>query len=374
MIPQANPQANYFRHHSEIHEAIEQVLKKGQYILGPNVAAFEKEFAEFNDCSYAVATASGTDSLQLAMRTLDIGPGDAVFTVSHTAVATVAAIELTGATPVLIDIDPASYTIDPDHLKDTVTGWDNLSIKPKAVIPVHLYGHPANMDSIVDLAKQYGLYVIEDCAQSTGAKFQNKRVGTIGDIGIFSFYPTKNLGAIGDGGAIIMNNVSLYEKAQMLKEYGWRERISYFPGMNSRLDELQAAILRVKLKYLEEENLKRQQIAYMYTHELNPSSMVLPQTKNNCTHVFHQYAILTPYRDNLKSWLQQHKISTSVHYPYPVHLQPAYKKRIKTAGHLSHTEAIALQILSLPMYPELTDDMVLEVINCIKEYTDKKRN
>lgn len=374
MIPQANPQANYLRHQSEIDEAMQQVLKQGRYILGPNVEAFEKEFAEFNDCRYAVATASGTDSLQLALRTLDIGPGDAVFTVSHTAVATVAAIELTGATSVLIDIDPAGYTIGPDYLKDTVAGWNNSSITPKAVVPVHLYGHPADMDSIVDIARQYGLYVIEDCAQSTGATFKNKRVGTIGDIGTFSFYPTKNLGAVGDGGAVVMNDFSLYEKARMLKEYGWRERISYFPGMNSRLDELQAAILRVKLTYLEEENARRRQIAHIYTHELDLSDMVLPQTNKNCTHVFHQYVIQTPYRDNLKSWLQQQKIGTSIHYPVPVHLQPAYKKRIEVGGHLSHTETIAQQILSLPMYPELTDDIILEVINCINDCPDKKRH
>jgi len=254
---------SYQEHKEEIDAAISRVLESGWYILGEEVRSFEKEFSKYIGVNHGIGVGNGTDAITLALKACGIGPGDEVITVSHTAVATVAAIELSGATPVLIDISPDTYTLDPDHLKEAITP------KTKAVLPVHLYGHPADMDRIIPIAEEHDLYVIEDCAQSHGSIHHRKKTGSLGDIAAFSFYPTKNLGAIGDGGMVVTDDANLAEQVRLLRQYGWKERNkSSIPGLNSRLDEVQAAILRVKLQYLDSENLRRRSIANIYKQRL----------------------------------------------------------------------------------------------------------
>jgi len=357
VVPQADLKAGYLAYQTEIDAAVHRVLESGWYILGNEVASFEQEFAAYVGVRHAIGVGNGTDALELALRACDVGPGDLVFTVSHTAVATVAAIELTGATPVLVDIDPVTYTMAPDSLERALahppTG------KPKAVIPVHLYGQPADMPAILDLARRHGLYVIEDCAQSHGATLSGRTTGAWGDIAAFSFYPTKNLGAFGDGGMVVTDNAALAERVRLLQQYGWRERyISDIPGANSRLDELQAAILRVKLLYLDAENEHRRRLAHIYDTLLVDTGISLPTKRSDAVHVFHQYAICLPLRDALRNHLRQAGIGTLIHYPVPVHLQPAYQDRLALSVPLLWTEETAQQVLSLPIYPQMNDDQV----------------
>jgi dTDP-4-amino-4,6-dideoxygalactose transaminase len=358
LLPSADPKANYLAHQGEIDAAVRRVLEGGWYILGPEVAAFEQEFSAALDVAHSLGVGSGTEALHLALRACGIGPGDAVFTVSHTAVATVAAIELAGATPVLVDIDPRTFTLDPNRLEDALRGYHGP--RPRAVIPVHLYGHPADMPAILDIARRYELRVIEDCAQAHGATVHGRKAGSCGDMAAFSFYPTKNLGAVGDGGAVATNTADLAERARLLREYGWRQRyVSEFPGMNSRLDELQAAILRVKLRYLEQENGRRRELARAYETLLSPTALRLPRALGQVEHVYHLYVVRSSHRDQVKTYLQEHGISTAIHYPVPVHLQPAYQSRIIVGrGGLHETERACGEILSLPLYPQMTDEDV----------------
>jgi dTDP-4-amino-4,6-dideoxygalactose transaminase len=333
------------------------VLNSGWYILGSEVEAFEQEFSAYIGIAHGIGTANGTDALELALRACGIGAGDLVFTVSHTAVATVAAIELVGATPVLVDIDPTTYTLDPNSLEKALV--HPPSGRPKAIIPVHLYGQPADMPAILELAHRYGLYVIEDCAQSHGAALEGCMTGAWGDIATFSFYPTKNLAALGDGGMVVTGDSELAERTRALRQYGWRQRnISEIPGCNSRLDELQAAILRVKLEYLKEENTRRISLAARYTTVLAHSDLILPTRREGARHVYHQYVVRSPYRDSLQAYLRDQGIGTLVHYPKAVHQQPAYQGRIPIAGTLPYSERAAAEVLSLPIYPELTDEQV----------------
>ncbi|MGA2585577.1 MAG: DegT/DnrJ/EryC1/StrS family aminotransferase [Candidatus Aminicenantales bacterium] len=359
-VPQTDPKAGYLAHQAEIDSAIQRVLNSGWYILGREVESFEQEFAAYIGVHHAVGVANGTDALELSLRACDVGPGDLVFTVSHTAVATVAAIELAGATPVLVDIDPVSYTMDTNSLETALSHLPDG--KPKAVIPVHLYGHPADMSSIMKLAKRHDLYVIEDCAQSHGATLEKRKTGGWGDIAAFSFYPTKNLGALGDGGMVVTDNSVLAERVRLLQQYGWRERyISDIPGGNSRLDELQAAILRVKLRHLDEENAQRRNLAQAYNAVLANTGLSLPKIRPGATHVYHQYVVRLPQRDTLKNYLRTMGVGTLIHYPAPVHLQPAYRDRLPLVASLARTEEIARQVLSLPMFPQLSDDQVRHV-------------
>jgi dTDP-4-amino-4,6-dideoxygalactose transaminase len=270
-------------------------------------------------------------------------------------VATVAAVSLCGATPLFVDIDRQSYTMDPDSLETVIRSHRDRPLK--AVIPVHLYGHPADMDSILEVARRHSLFVIEDCAQSHGAAYRGGKTGTLGHLAAFSFYPTKNLGALGDGGAVTTSEPALAEKVRLLREYGWKERyISDIPGGNSRLDEIQAAILRTKLPFLEEENRSRRRIAETYSIRLRGTRLTLPDTAGDVTHVFHQYVVRTEKRDPLRNHLRTRGISTLVHYPVPIHLQPAYSGSSSGSEGLGRTEQVAPQILSLPMFPELTED------------------
>lgn len=361
MLLPSNPGASYLAQKEDIDKAVQRVLESGWYILGKEVSEFEVEFASYIGVDFSVAVGSGTDALQVAFRACDIGPGDAVITVSHTAVATACAIQLCGATPVLVDIDPVTYTMDLNRLEDTLGG--QVRDRIKAIVPVHLYGHPVDMDSVMEIARRHDLYVIEDCAQAHGAKWRQRRVGSFGTFGAFSFYPTKNLGAFGDGGALVTDDPVLADKARILRQYGWRERyVSEINGMNTRLDELQAAILRVKLRSLEPSNDRRRAIARMYDQSLSESRSTRPSESDGATHVYHQYVIRNNERDQLRSFLRQHLIETAILYPQPIHLQQGYRDRIVMgAGELRETEKASAQILSLPMYPELSDDQISTV-------------
>lgn len=352
-ISQANPRANYLAHKEAIDGAVSRVLESGSYILGKEVEAFEKEFAEYLGVKHAVGVASGTEALELALRACGVGPGDAVVTVSHTAVATAAAIDLCGASPVFADIDDESYTMDPDCLEEAIRGVTGGGLK--ALVPVHLYGHPADMTAVADIAGRYGLRVVEDCAQSHGATYRGRKTGTLGHIAAFSFYPTKNLGALGDGGMVVTDDADLAERTRLLREYGWKERyISVVSGMNSRLDEIQAAVLRVKLPHLDAENEVRRAIAETYSSLLGDSGLILPKAAPSVRHVYHQYVIRTPHRDTLNAYLREKGIRASIHYPVPIHRQPAFAGRGRRTRSLPQTERVAGQVLSLPIYPELS--------------------
>ena len=356
------PIAEYRAYKGAIDAAMLRVCESGNYILGPECVAFEKEFAAWiagENKAHAVGVANGTDALVLAMRALGIGAGDTVLTVSHTAVATVAAIELAGAEPLLVDIEPATFTLDPQKLADTIRA--NPQRKFKAVIPVHLYGQPADMPAILAVAQQHGLRVIEDCAQCHGATLGRKITGTFGDAATFSFYPTKNLGAIGDGGAVVTRDAEVAARVRELRQYGWKSRyISDTTGMNSRLDELQAAILRVKLPHLRADNQRRRDLAALYKKHAANSAITLPPLRAGAEHVYHQFVVRSPQRDALMAALKSHGVPSAVHYPQPVHTQPAYLGRTAHgAGGLAESERACREILSLPMHPQLTDDAVI---------------
>ena len=363
-IPQTDPYANYSAHKGAIDTVITRVLDSGRYIMGEEVLSFEKEFAEYVGVNYAAAVASGTDALELALRACGVGADTIVFTVSHTAVATVAAIERTGAEAILIDIDSDTYNMDANCLEAAISkSYNGRAI---AIVPVHIYGHPADMESIRKIADNNELFVIEDCAQAHGASKDERGAGTWGHISAFSFYPTKNLGALGDAGAVLTNDIDLVEKVYSLREYGWTERyVSDIPGINSRMDPLQAAILRVKLPSLDAENKQRRFHAESYSKIIGKSSVSIPYVQKGVQHVFHQYVIQTEKRDELRKHLLDLGIATGIHYPVPIHKQPAYEGRVSYYGNLINTEKVADRILSLPMYPELLStevDVVAEKI------------
>lgn len=369
MIPQTNPKAAYLAQREAIDAAIRRVLENGWYIQGEEVAAFEREFAAYTGSKHAVACASGTDALILALRGLGIGPGDAVLTVSHTAVATVAAIELAGATPVLVDTDD-HWTMSAAALEATLNAWPAGTPKPKAVIPVHLYGQPAAIDEIATIAEKYKLILIEDNAQAHGATLGGKMVGRWGKAAAYSLYPTKNLGAIGDGGIVTTDDDAVADTLRSLREYGWRERyISAIAGMNSRLDPLQAAILRVKLSALPADTARRQAIAARYSAGLaGLNGLLLPKVRASAAPVYHLYVVdAGARRDELQAKLKDKGVGTLIHYPVPVHLQPAYKYKIALgAGGLPNTERAAKSVLSLPLFPQLPDSDVDAVIAAVK--------
>ena len=357
MILCANPSAQFRSYRVEIEEAVQKVMSGHRYVLGEEVSKFEQEFASYNETKFAIGVANGTDALEIALRALEIGPGDEVITVSHTAVATVAAIDAVGASPVLVDVDPISYTLNSGQLEEV------CSEKTKAVIPVHLYGHPANLDEIKEFCEARGLRLIEDASQAHGARWKGKRVGSIGHIGCFSCYPTKNLGAIGDAGLVTTNDERLNERIRMLREYGWRHRISHLRGRNSRLDELQAAVLRVKLRFLDEDNAKRNTLSEQYRNKLNNHSFGLPSVHGEASHVFHLFVIKTNKRDELLGHLKENNILAGVHYPVPVHEQPAFAGIVRCAGDMAVTEAIAGEVISLPIYPELNEVELQQVVD-----------
>ncbi len=347
----------------ELDEAFRRVFEKGNFILGENVRLFEEEFARYSNAKFAVGVGSGTEALHLSLRACGVGPGDEVITVPNTAVPTVSAISSAGAKPVFVDIIPDIHTINIEKIEEKITE------KTKVIMPVHLYGHPAEMGEILKLAKVYNLKVIEDACQAHGARYNGKNAGTIGDLGCFSFYPTKNLGAYGDGGMAVTNDEELYERLVMLRNYGEVKKFtSKIEGFNSRLDEIQAAVLRVKLRYLDEWNNKRRNIAKLYQQLFKDSDIQLPHEKEWAEHVYHLFVIKVNKRDTLRNYLQERGIGTLIHYPIPIHQQEAYKKLGYRAGDFPVSEANAEEILSIPIYPELKTEEIETVARCIKEF------
>ncbi len=367
-IPQIDPRAGYFEQKAEIDAAIARVLASGQYILGREVEAFEAAFAAWLGIGHAIGVGSGTDALELALRACGIGPGELVFTVSHTAVATVAAIERAGAVPVLVDIEPGGFTMDPASLAAALRAPPPG--RPAAVLPVHLYGEPADLAPILEIARRHGLYLIEDCAQSHGAVYRGRPTGSFGDIACFSFYPTKNLGALGDAGMTATDDAELAVALRERREYGWRDRyVSACVGINTRLDPLQAAILGAKLPRLADDNARRRAIAARYDRGLAGLPLELPRRRGDCGHVFHQYVIQTGQRDLLREHLRAAQIGTGIHYPVPVHLQPAYQGRLgEFPAGLPATTRAAREILSLPIYPQLSSAAVDRAIAEIRRF------
>ena len=368
MIPQTSPGANYRAHQSEIDAAVARVMHGGTYILGKEVAAFEAEFSAYLGVQYGIGVGSGTDALHIALRACGVGAGDGVVTTSLTASATAAAIELVGAIPIFVDVDSRTGLLDPEQLERLI----RRSVTPrlKAVIPVHLYGYPADMGAIMALANRYELMVIEDCAQSHGASIGMRKTGTWGHMAAFSFYPTKNLGGIGDGGAITTNDPSLAEKARLLREYGWRERyVSELSGCNSRLDEVQAAILRIKLAYLDFENARRREVAGRYSQALSETALEIIRPHANVRHVYHQYVVMCDRRQELRDFLTAEGVGTLVHYPVPLHRQPAYQARSSSQKDaLANSERLCRRVLSLPMFPELTNEQADMVIRAVRRW------
>jgi dTDP-4-amino-4,6-dideoxygalactose transaminase len=367
-IPQNDPKAAYLAQREAIDAAIAGVLDSGWYILGKQVTAFEAEFAGAVGSRHGIGVGNGTDALVLALRALGIGPGKTVATVSHTAVATVAAIEMVGARPVLVDIDPDTYAMDPKELERVLT-HPPQGEPIAAIVPVHLYGQPADLAAIAALARDHGATLIEDCAQCHGALFDGRSAGSFGALACYSFYPTKNLGALGDGGMVTTNDAALAAELRALREYGWRGQryVSEHSGVNSRLDELQAAVLRVKLTALAADNARRRAIAARYDAGLAGLPIAPPGRDPRAEHVFHQYVVRAARRDDLRARLQDSGIGTNIHYPVPIHMQPAYRGRVATGpSGMAQTELAASEIFSLPMYPQLAEPQIDRVIAALR--------
>lgn len=364
-IPFFELNRQYLSIQAEIDQAVARVFRSGWYILGEELKAFEIEFSAYCRSRYAVGVGSGTDALQLALLACGVKAGDEVITVPNTAVPTVVAIVAAGARPVMVDIDPKTYTMDPERLKSYLES-QSLPLKAKAVVPVHLYGHPADMGPIIEIAKKYELRVIEDACQAHGAEYCGTRVGTLGDAGCFSFYPTKNLGGYGDGGMVVVNEESLANNLRMLRNYGEESKYkNAVYGYNSRLDELQAAVLRVKLRHLDEWNQRRRSIAELYRKLLTCSGLSLPCEAAYAKHIYHLYVVRSPERDSLQQKLKEQGISTSIHYPMPIHYQKAYQGLGYVRGDFPVSERFSSEILSLPLYPELTDEQIEYVCHTI---------
>lgn len=361
MIPCAFPKAQFVPHQDEIVDAIRSVLNSGCYILGDEVARFEIEFAQYLGVEHAVGCGSGTDALVLALRAMEIGRGDEVIVPSHTATATVAAVALAGATPVFVDIEPDYYTLDVGGVAAACTD------RTKAVIAVHLYGQSADLDGLLEITSKRGIRLIEDCAQATGATHRARKLGTVGDAGCFSFYPTKNIGAIGDGGAVACRDPALAARIRRLRQYGWDDQqVSLEVGMNSRLDELQAAILRVKLLHLDAENAERRAQAARYRDALGGIAVRMPSERELARHVYHLFVIRAPERDGLTRHLKQKGIIAGIHYPTPAHLMPAFRD----GSRLPVTERIAKEIVSLPLYPGLDISSQAQVVRAVASFFD----
>jgi dTDP-4-amino-4,6-dideoxygalactose transaminase len=368
VIPCGNPRAQYISQQGDIDAAVLSVLEGGRYILGDEVRAFESEFAAFVGSRHGIGVGSGTEALHVALAACGVRPGDEVITVSHTAVATIAAITACGASPVLVDIEPEHFTMNPACLEAAI------SSRTRAIVPVHLYGQTVDMDGVLDVARRRGLHVVEDCAQAHGARYRGRCAGSLGDAAAFSFYPTKNLGALGDGGMVVTRDDKIAAAARSLREYGWTERyVSRVPGWNSRLDEIQAAILRVKLRHLDEDNRARRRVARRYDEGLNETPLILPRRRADSSHVFHLYVARADHRDALVASLRAAGVGALVHYPVPVHLQPAYLGQLSGRDHLPETERAAREVVSLPIYPQLLEGdqawVVESVRGILKEMT-----
>lgn len=368
-IPQVDPRAGYLERRTAIDAAIARVLHSGNYMLGDEVHAFESAFARHVGVAHAVGVANGTDAIALALRALGVRPGDRVATVSHTAVATVAAVAMAGAEPVLVDIDPVRRTMDPQHLEDTLA-----TVRVAAVVVVHLYGQPADVDAIASVARRHGARLVEDCAQAHGATWRGARVGSFGDAAAFSFYPTKNLGAFGDGGLVATSDTQVARRLQAIRQYGWDDaRLSRERGVNSRLHEMQAAILNARLPFLDSDNARRAAIAARYDTLLAGAPLERPARFADSEPVFHQYVVEVEGRDALREALAARGVATGVHYPVPAHLQPAWRPVACGPGGLPRTERAAARVLSLPMYPQLGEREAVLAADALRDALGQPR-
>jgi dTDP-4-amino-4,6-dideoxygalactose transaminase len=365
MIPFVDLKAQYNSIKDEIDEAIQKVLNTTSFIMGEELIKFEEEFAPFCNTKYAIGVANGSDALVLALRACGIGKGDEVITVPHTFISTTEAITHVGGKIIFVDINPKTYTIDVSKIEEKITE------KTKAIIPVHLYGLPVDMDPIIRLSEKYNLKIIEDAAQAHGAEYKGKKVGSIGDVGCFSFYPAKNLGAYGDAGMMTTNNKEIAEKAKLLRNHGriTKKYEHEIEGYSSRLDNLQAAILRIKLRYLNRWNDNRRKSVEVYKRLLSEiDEIILPYEADYAKHVYHLYVIRTEGRNGLREVLKSNGIATGIHYPIPLHLQPAYNYLGYKEGDFPITEKTSQEILSLPMFAELTNEQIKEIVREIKNY------
>lgn len=362
MIPILELKTQYAEIREEVERAVCQVLARTQYILGPEVAAFEEEFARWNGVEHGVGVASGTDALVLALRAFGIGQGDEVIVPPFTFMATAGAVSMVGATPVFCDIEPVTFNLDPARIEACITP------RTRAIQVVHLYGHPADMKPVLEIAARHNLKVIEDCAQATGAEYFGKKVGAMGDAGCFSFFPSKNLGGVGDGGMVLTRSAEVAERLRSLRGHGSRRK--YFHdelGTNSRLDEIQAAVLRVKLKHLNRWNEQRREVARHYNEALQGEVQV-PVEASGCRHVYHQYTVRSQRRDQLMDYLAEQGVGAVVYYPRALHLQQVYAHLQHGPGDFPETDRAQQEVLSLPMYPELTATQIEQVVNAVKRF------
>ena len=360
-IPLLDLRAQFQSHRQEYLDAIARVLDGMTLFLGPEQAAFESEFAAYCEAEHGVTVSNGTDALNLALRAIGVGPGDEVITVSNTFIATVEAISLVGARPVFVDVDPETYTMDWRQLEQAMTP------RTRAILPVHLFGHAADMDPILAFAREHGLAVVEDASQAHGATYKGKKVGSLGDIGCFSLYYSKNLGAYGEAGICVTNSADYASAMRVFRDHGSRKRYYHeIVGTNARMDEIQAAVLRVKLPHLDEWNALRNAHAAAYTEALRPIVTATPSVAPWAGHAFYVYVVRVPERDRVRAELEAQGVLTGVHYPIPCHLQPACVEYGYAAGSLPVTEAYADQILSLPLYPELTGGQIATVVAAVE--------
>jgi dTDP-4-amino-4,6-dideoxygalactose transaminase len=361
-VPFGDLKVHYQTYKTHFDTAVQRVLASGHFILGPELQRFEKDFEEYLGTGYVAGCASGTEAIYLALAACDVGPDDEVLVVAHTAVPTISAISMTGAKPVFVDIDPDTFLMNLDEAESRITS------KTKAIVPVHLYGQMVDMPRVMDIAARHGLKVVEDCAQSTGARNHGTIAGVTGDFGAFSFYPSKNIGAFGDGGAVATRSRENFDKLSMLRNYGQSKRYYHDTiGINSRLDEMQAAILSCQLPFLEQWNDRRREVARRYTKELT-GIVQTPEEAPNNHHVYHLYVIQSNNRDALQEHMLDQGVQTLIHYPIPAHLQKAYAHLGGKPGQLRATERVAGRILSLPMHQGLTDDEVTTVIGAVKSF------
>lgn len=362
-VPFLDLKGQYHSIKKQVDNKILRVLNSTNFILGRDVELFEKEFANYCGTEFAVGVDTGISALELSLRAYSVGQGDEVITAANTFIGSASAISFTGAKPVLVDVDPKTYNVDVSAIEDVITN------RTKAIIPVHLYGQPADMEPIMEIAKKRRLIIIEDACQAHGALYKGRKVGSIGDVGCFSFYPAKNLGAYGDGGAVATNDTEIAEKVKMFRNYGQKEKYHHkFLAYNRRLDSLQAAILRVKLSKLDEWNEARHKNAQLYNKLLECSDVITPIEAGFAKHVYHLYVIRTQERDRLSAYLQSREIATGIHYPIPIHLQEAYQSLGYKRGDFPVTEKYVSEILSLPMFPELTFEQIKYVVQEIKDF------
>ena len=365
-VPFGDLSRQYKKYKKEFDRIVSGVFEKGSFILGENLKSFEKDFSKYLEANHAIGVANGTDALFLALKAVGIGSGDEVITVSNTAVPTISAIDAAGAKPVFVDIEESTFNIDPSKIESAITS------KTKAIIPVHLYGNPCNMEKIASIAARHKLKIIEDCAQAHGAEYKGKKVGTFGDFGAFSFYPSKNLGANGDGGMVVTNSSQLAEKMRLLRNYGFADRYnSILRGYNSRLDEIQAALLDFKLARLDEWNKRRRQIADRYMCELAKLPIIIPSVFSGHKHVFHLFVARVIQRQKFLEFMSASGVNIIIHYPIPIHLQPAYEFLNYKRGDFPVTEKVSEEILSLPIYPELEEKEISYIIAKIINYFQK---